>query len=144
MKINEIKKDLFQIDNAALVHCISSDFAMGKGIAVRFRNMGVKTALHNQYDANTWTGHGYCLPVYFNGLTVYNMVTKAKYFEKPTYTTFKEALTELKDKAVKDNCKNLAMPKIGCGLDRLDWTRVRKIIEEVFADCDINITVCYI
>lgn len=33
------------------------------------------------------------------------------------------------------------MPKIGCGLDKLDWTAVREIIREMFADTDIEILV---
>jgi O-acetyl-ADP-ribose deacetylase (regulator of RNase III) len=37
--------------------------------------------------------------------------------------------------------KHLAMPRIGCGLDRLEWREVKPKIEEIFCDLDINITV---
>jgi hypothetical protein len=33
------------------------------------------------------------------------------------------------------------MPRIGCGLDLLEWRRVREMIRETFAGCDISITV---
>ncbi len=34
------------------------------------------------------------------------------------------------------------MPKIGCGLDRLQWGLVREIVEEVFEGVDAEILVC--
>lgn len=40
--------------------------------------------------------------------------------------------------------KYLAMPKIGCGLDRLQWSKVREIIKEEFKDLDIEIEVRYL
>ena len=36
----------------------------------------------------------------------------------------------------------VAMPRIGCGLDRLNWDDVRPMIEEIFKDMDIEILVC--
>lgn len=38
----------------------------------------------------------------------------------------------------------LAIPKLGCGLDRLNWERVASIIREIFFDMDINIFVYYL
>ena len=38
--------------------------------------------------------------------------------------------------------KKLAMPKIGCGLDRCSWMEVESIILDVFDGTDIDITVC--
>lgn len=37
---------------------------------------------------------------------------------------------------------NIAMPQIGCGLDRLHWADVSKIIQDTFQDTDVNILVC--
>jgi hypothetical protein len=36
----------------------------------------------------------------------------------------------------------LAMPKIGCGLDRLQWGRVSEMLKEIFSDYDIDIIIC--
>ena len=42
MIIKKVKKDLFTMpDDYALAHCISADFALGAGIAKKFRNGGV-------------------------------------------------------------------------------------------------------
>lgn len=41
-----------------------------------------------------------------------------------------------------DEPVKLAMPRIGCGLDRLQWVKVKEIIEEVFANTNVEILVC--
>ena len=40
--------------------------------------------------------------------------------------------------------KYLGLSKIGCGLDRLSWTKVREIIKEEFKDLDVEIEVRYL
>jgi len=34
------------------------------------------------------------------------------------------------------------MPKIGCGLDKLEWGKVSTMLTEIFEESDVNITVC--
>ena len=41
-----------------------------------------------------------------------------------------------------NNIKKVAMPVIGCGLDKLKWDKVSKIIKNIFKDIDIEILVC--
>ena len=36
----------------------------------------------------------------------------------------------------------LAMPKIGCGLDRLAWPKVEEMLFIIFKDVEVNILVC--
>ena len=36
----------------------------------------------------------------------------------------------------------LAIPKIGCGIDGLDWRIVSDMIQEVFEDTKIEVLVC--
>lgn len=36
----------------------------------------------------------------------------------------------------------LAMPLIGCGLDKLVWEQVKDVIEDVFEETDIEILIC--
>ena len=43
---------------------------------------------------------------------------------------------------MQNSIKKVAMPVIGCGLDKLEWYKVSGIIKEVFADTDIEILVC--
>lgn len=143
MTFTEEKGDLFAdeiLSNYALCHCISSDFALGAGIAKIFAKMGVKKALCENFPKQ-WQGRGYCLITVTNGVTVTNLVTKERYFHKPTLETLRQALENLRKQALEMKLTRIAMPKIGCGLDKLDWTAVREIIREMFADTDIEILV---
>lgn len=42
----------------------------------------------------------------------------------------------------KETITKIAMPVIGCGLDKLSWDKVSEAIKEVFSDSDIEILVC--
>ena len=50
----------------------------------------------------------------------------------------------MRDYCIKYNIHYLAMPKIGCGLDKLQWGKVREIIKEEFKDVDIQIEIRYL
>jgi O-acetyl-ADP-ribose deacetylase (regulator of RNase III) len=74
---------------------------------------------------------------------VIHLVTKDRYFNKPTYQAIYDALHDLKLQIINEGMPmKLAMPKIGCGLDKLEWDKVREIILEVFEKTDLEILVC--
>lgn len=52
------------------------------------------------------------------------------------------ALDKMKQICLKNNIKKIAMPVIGCGLDRLNWNDVSEQIKNVFANTDVEILVC--
>lgn len=144
MIIREEQRDLFTVPKGhILVHCISADLAMGAGIAKEFTKRGVKAQLQRDYqDIEV----GDCLVSDTTGWRAeLNLVTKEKYWQKPTYETMRMALEETKslyEEIMSYENVKLAMPRIGCGLDRLQWDKVKAIIEEVFADTDVEILVC--
>ena len=67
-----------------------------------------------------------------------------KYWQKPTYASLSGAVDNMRKCCEAMGIKKLVMPKIGCGLDRLNWSRVKQIIKEKFVETDIDIIVCYI
>lgn len=152
MRIIEEKRDLFTLpEDYMLVHCISADFAMGAGIAKKFTLLGVKDALckGNAYGflhaRGYFDGNGYCLITKEDVCKwkVANLVTKRQYYSKPTYKTLRDALHDLKMHLVDfPEVKRLGMPLIGCGLDQLQWNKVKTIIENEFCDTDYSIIVC--
>lgn len=73
---------------------------------------------------------------------IYYLVTKRESTGKPTYEKFWSSLQKMRNHIKKNNVKKLAIPRLGCGLDRLEWTRVKNMIEFLFRDVDIKITVC--
>ena len=72
---------------------------------------------------------------------IYYLITKAKATERPTYDDLRDSLEDMKKHCVVHGVQTLAMPQLGCELDRLDWQKVKTIICEVFADTKIHITV---
>lgn len=143
MTLREEQGDLFDeniLREYALCHCISSDFALGAGIAKKFAAMGVKKKLIEQYNKQ-WQGRGYCLFIETDGVLAANLVTKERYFHKPTLETLRQSLEDMRGQAVERGLKKLAMPKIGCGLDKLQWDEVREVIKDVFKDTEIEILV---
>lgn len=142
MTFKEINGDLFKSDNMyTLVHCISRDCAMGAGIAVTFNNKfpEMKKQLKNTIRENDL--QGYFAILYRGERNVINLITKEKYWHKPTYSSLKTSLLNAKQIILRNNIKHIAMPVIGCGLDRLQWSKVSAMIKEIFADTDVEIVV---
>lgn len=135
MIFKEIHKNLFEMDDKYyLVHCIAKDARMGAGIAVDFvKKFSYLTQLRKM-DLEVGT----CVKL----RRVFNLITKSKSTGKPTHDSLYKALNECKEICVEDEIKYLAMPKIGCGLDRLQWSLVRENIKGIFDDTDIEIIVC--
>lgn len=140
-------KDLFSVpEDYYLAHCISADFGMGKGIVIEFnKRFDMKNILMKKYP-NYLDNWSWCIP----GKTgdcilegrVLNLITKERYFHKPTYTSMLCALEKMRMLCQQNNINKVAMPIIGCGLDRLDFNVVSEIIKDVFKDEDVEILVC--
>lgn len=137
MTFTEIKGNLFDrklYPSEYYVHCISGDYACGAGIAKEF-NKRYNLSLRLLDLPRTS-----CMIID----DVISLVTKPKYWQKPTYDSLSKALVDLKEFCISDLVKTLVMPKIGCGLDRLSWNNVKKILKEIFEDTDINIEIYYL
>lgn len=144
MQIKVIKYNLFDIKDPVyyFAHCISSDFRLGAGIAVEFnKRYGIKDKLEALYP-----DIAYRQEVGIALLTdnVFNLVTKECYYDKPTLKTMYSALVSMREHCDILHVEKLGIPMIGCGLDKLNWGEVKILIQQVFKDSDIKITVCYL
>jgi len=137
MKLIEEHKDLFTVDkNYHLAHCIASDLRMGAGIAVPMqRKFGLRGKIRSSGES---TENPTCILIG----RVFNLVTKKRSSGKPSYKSLEASLRKMRELVIENNIKKIAMPKIGCGLDRLQWGRVREMIKDIFGDLDIEILVC--
>lgn len=148
MILKEEQRDLFSLPHGYwFAHCISADFALGAGIAKQFeerynmRHM-LRTAFgYGEFGMEVWDWDEWG-PSCLYCSNVLNLVTKKKCFYKPTLEDLEEALKDMKEVCLERGVTKLAMPRIGCGLDRLNWDDVRPMIEEIFEDMDIEILVC--
>ena len=139
MTITFENKDLFTMKQGYyLAHCISADFALGAGIAKAFDSVyNMRFKLFRHYpDYEYHCGDALLID------NVFNLVTKRKCWHKPTYESIKQSLYWMKRVCEANTIKKVAMPVIGCGLDRLQWNKVSSIIKEIFNDTDIEILVC--
>lgn len=139
MKYKEVKGNLFDAeDKFYLAHCIAADCAMGAGIATQFvkRNPRMRKELQKMNISVT--------DVLFykdEKDKVFNLITKEKSYGKPTRESFNETIINLKNAMEMLDVRYLAIPKIGAGLDRLDWNVSREFIKTTFKDTDVTIRV---
>ena len=130
--VHEVVKDLFDVSgDYHLAHCISSDLKMGAGIALPMQNrFKIREAIMSRpmniaHPTVALTGK------------VFNLITKANYYDKPTYGNLFSSLTKMKNIMKYFEIHKVAMPRIGCGLDRLDWCKVKEYLEKNFKDYEI-------
>ncbi|XP_048514296.1 ADP-ribose glycohydrolase OARD1-like [Athalia rosae] len=124
--MSEIKADLLkQKDN--MVHCISADCKASQGIADQMVKKGLigREMLQSVHPEITDV-----ISTTYPGRTIYNLVTKSN------YKSLCDALTTLKKVILRDRIKTLSIPKLGCGLDKLQWYRVKQMISYIFKDSD--------
>lgn len=155
MQLEIVKQDITTISSDFLIcHCISADTAMGAGVALalvrRFPSMKseVKDCLATIPFAQRVGQVVFFVDDTTNAI-VANMITKAHYWDKSStmpqgvyLDNLRQCLILVKQVMLERNIKKLAMPKIGCGLDRCSWMDVESIILDVFDGTDYDITVC--
>lgn len=142
MNIKIKSGDIFKEDaKYDFVHCVASDIVTDpksgtQGIAKQFQERYMFKDLLKMDGVET-IPVGSC--IHTDG--VFHLITKPKYWLKPNNLSMMTALHSLKDLCITRNTKYLAMPKIGCGLDKLNWDVVYTMIHDTFADTDINIVI---
>lgn len=143
MYYHEEKMNLMNVPQGWwIAHCISGDFALGAGVAKQideaFNMLDMLKA--NWGDDCELCNSNCCVPCG----NVLNLITKKKYWHKPTLDSLREALEDMKLLVKEEHIPKIAMPKIGCGLDRLSWDDVVPMIHDIFDDTDVEIMVCYL
>ena len=135
MLLNELKGNLFSLAprDYKLAHCIAADAGMGRGIAVDFTHKFPQIKRLRKMDLEV--GKAYYID------PVFNLVTKRRSPGKPSYESMCHTLKHFRENALEVGVDRIAMPRIGCGLDRLSWPAVREMLKEVFAKDNIVLNV---
>ena len=134
MELKEINGDLFSCVSS-IGHCISNDFKMGKGIAKQFKTKYPKICESSNY-------FGSHLAVFnVENRFIYNLITKEKFWQKPTYTSLRVSLEQMKGHIEMHKVKCIGLPAIGCGLDKLNWKIVKNLIREIFKNVPVKIKI---
>lgn len=146
MNYCEVKGNLFEKAPRGyyLAHCISGDYTLGAGIAKTFNALyDMRKKLHKHYpipSGEEYANVGSALLID----EVFNLVSKPKYYYKPYLSDLGNALEDMKNFCVATDITRIAMPKIGAGLDKLDWESVKNLILNIFKDTEIDIAVYYL
>jgi len=138
----ELQGDLFTASppTDALAHCISADLQMERGIAVLFKSkFGGVSELQEQSKRV-----GEVAYLVRDGRYIFYLITKEKYFHKPTQEDFEKAVTELRRLCDELGVLGLSIPRIGAGLDKLDLDYVRGVIKNAFNGSNTNVTMFYL
>lgn len=113
---------------------------MGKGIAVQFKKRFGQVPELSRQDAPI----GAAAILYRPGTKdafVYYLLTKERYFHKPTLESVRQSCVWMRDHALQHNVQTIAMPRIACGLDGLLWSDVKAMLCDVFDNTGISIRV---
>uniref|UniRef100_A0A1B0APV3 Macro domain-containing protein n=1 Tax=Glossina palpalis gambiensis TaxID=67801 RepID=A0A1B0APV3_9MUSC len=110
-----------------LAHCVAADLRMGAGIAAKFK------LIYGQVDALRAQKIGTV------GIAVLNdyqrfiryLVTKDESWQNPTYDNLRSIF--------ESNATAYARPRIGCGLDALEWDKVCAETNEIFYNDNVDI-----
>jgi len=137
--IVEVNQDLFKLSNVCLAHCVSKDLEMKKGIASEFRKRFNNIFALRKQNQDI----GGVAIIKDKERYIYYLITKGKYYHKPKLQDVCSALVNLRQHLTRNNINKIAIPRIGSGLDRLDWEKqVKPLIEYVFRRDNIEIIVC--
>ncbi|KAH8415603.1 hypothetical protein KR222_006045, partial [Zaprionus bogoriensis] len=128
-KLNEVEGDLFSAPKThSLAHCVAADLGMGAGIAVKFKEVyGQVDELRAQQACS-----GQVAVLKDDERFIYYLVTKPQSWGKPTYESLQSSLEGMREHMLKNEVDKLAIPRIGCGIDGLEWDKVSAVLEQVF------------
>jgi O-acetyl-ADP-ribose deacetylase (regulator of RNase III) len=132
MPTNFLRGDLFATPGLrAYAHGCNIAGHMDSGVAVAFKKRWPE--MFAEYaqrcadrrfqlgDVLVWTGED---------VVVYSLAIQQNWKTRPKLAAFSRALDRTIDLATKAGIDRVGFPRIGAGVGGLDWTRVRRVLEE--------------
>lgn len=131
MLIKFITGDLFASGAECLVNTVNCEGYMGKGIAYQFK---VKFPENNKSYVKACKNGSLrpgSLHVFVeDGITIINFPTKDRWREKSRLSYIETGLDEFLKALPELHVKSIAIPPLGCGNGGLQWSVVKKLLEE--------------
>ncbi|KAK3913060.1 ADP-ribose glycohydrolase OARD1 [Frankliniella fusca] len=128
MKLVHVTGDILGCPpHVTIAHCVSADGRMGAGLAKTLQGY---FNLRAQF-LSTPRGVGYAVALRRGPRFIVNLVTKEHYYDLPTLADFEESIVNLRRFLRFNNIRELAIPELGSGLDRLNPNDVLNIINDL-------------
>ena len=121
-------------------NCISADARMSKGFAdfLSHKNPGLRSTCRK---ARLFMGQVYPFWDSTGKRYIYNLVTKERFCDKPNLSTLSKRSEAMKIHESTNGVSTIAIPKLGCGLDQMNWQEVVKLLRDIFVYADVQIVV---
>jgi O-acetyl-ADP-ribose deacetylase (regulator of RNase III) len=135
--------DLFAAkDLPALAHGCNCAGSMGAGIAVEFRRRWPDMyAAYTQLCKDGRFQPGDVFVWEAPERTIFNLGTQKTWRKKATLAAVEKSLIRLVEIADEKNISRVGLPRIGAGYGKLDWAKVRGILERVGAPAAVTLVV---
>ena len=118
----------YSSSTSSIGHCISRDCKLGAGIAKLFRQR------FGRVDELRGSKVGEVSVLEISGRFIYNLVSKDRYWDRPGYEVLEQCLVAMREHALLHQVECIGLPRIGCGLDGLNWELVRGLLDKVKSD----------
>lgn len=127
------KGDIFQLAGVTnFAHGCNCAGAMGKGIAVSFKNRF--PAMYNEYKELCKNGKfkpGDVFDYNYGKGHIYNLGTQQTWRTKACIAYIEQSLVRMIELASFEGVHKIAMPAIGAGLGGLNWFDVKNVIDQI-------------
>ena len=141
MKIVELEMNIMSVPQGYyLVHAISKDLNFQVGLPALFdKTYNLKEKLIKYVeDTGDSIELGDCLLVD----NVFSLVVKESSYDMPDKDLLCDAISLMRDYVEDRMIKKIAMPKVCCGRNGLEWDEVKEMFSAGLYDLDIEILVC--
>lgn len=137
--VREVEQDILQLpEEYSLVHSTSANFDIPHGLAKIFRDKyGREEDLKGRQPAV-----GSVLKLQDGQRVLFYLMTRRTFHQRPSYETLWNTLKQLKEQVLELNLSKLAMPKMDCSRNGLNWRTIRNMVEVIFKDTTVEILVC--
>ena len=128
-------------NNITIAHCVGQDFLMTDGLAAKIKT---KFKINVESIKNQARVGQALLQQLQDGRHIIHLVTKEETHSDPLWKNFKKAIYHLAELCYEKKIPCIVIPKLGCGLDKLHWPQVMRLLNGAFAHTNTSVTVLYL
>ncbi|KAK3920889.1 Retrovirus-related Pol polyprotein from transposon 412 [Frankliniella fusca] len=123
-------------EDLPIVHAVSHDGKFGKGLA---RQLEQEFQLREDFLKEKERGFPGYVALQRGNRIIVNLITKSRYFHKPTSTDIEQAFLLLRDWLEANHISEWCLPELGCGLDQLESSLLLQMLVKVFGHTDMTL-----